>query len=179
MAKGLKLEIAPDGHQNQLEPNSSVARAFLLLKQMQSHYLPVKIGEEWVGVISMLEIQKLMKHYRPGRSVTHGDSVPKTVSHYMKTPIKILEAGKSSSETLKTMAKEAAEKEFQAFVILKPEHPPSVVTKQDLLAFLAALLEESPERAKLYSERLEAVMVERRVEPMHLSQDSQEGSEAK
>jgi hypothetical protein len=40
-------------------------------------------------------------------------------------------------------------------------------------------LEESPERAKLYSERLEAVMVERRVEPMHLSQDSQEGSEAK
>jgi predicted transcriptional regulator len=175
MAKGLELEIAPDGHQNQLEPNSSVARAFLLLKQMQSRYLPVKIGEEWVGVISMLEIQKLMENCRLGRSMNSSDAKPKTVRHYMKSPIKILEANESSAETLKIMAWEASENDFEAFVILKPEQPPTVVTKQDLLAFLATLLEEGPKNAKLYSERLESAITRRRERADLLGENDEKG----
>jgi hypothetical protein len=160
MPKGLKLEVAPDGTRNQLSPESSLARAFLLLREMESRYLPVKICEEWVGVISMHEIGKVMKEYQPGRE-SQG-ARPRDVGHYMRAPIKVLDSNGTAVETLKEMAFEAAHCDFQAFVVLRPEQAPGVVTRQDLLAFLASLLESPPKAPESYSEQLEKVMKELR-----------------
>lgn len=123
-------------HQPDLSPaiidaDSTMARAYLLMSRYHCHTLPVSSDGHFVGVISSRDVEELLDIYTPGKMHEN----PLKVAHYMRGPVKVVDARSSLSEIIKSMVSER----LYAVLVLFEGRLGGILSKENLLEALAKI----------------------------------------
>ena len=120
---------------NVLEPNSTIARAYLLMDRLKCDSLPVESQGELVGVLSMNEIQRLVADYPEGKALAGN----LTVGRYMKAPV----VHATYTENLSSVIRKMIADQIQAIIVKDDDKIVGILSKNNLLEFLAQLSEKT------------------------------------
>jgi predicted transcriptional regulator len=101
------------------------------MQKCRCNVLPVVSSGQVVGVISLRDIESLMREYSMGKVLEQAY----TVSHYMKGPVKPA----PNSEDLAAVINTLLEDNVQAVFMKKNESIVGILTRDHLLEFLAEL----------------------------------------
>jgi predicted transcriptional regulator len=118
-----------------LDPNSTIARASLLMGKLKCQALPVALGGEIVGILTLEDIESLVNSYTAGKVRSTG----LMVGNFMKSPVKPVD----SSRDLSTVVRSMLENKAQAVVIKEGEEILGVLSRENLLELLAQLSEKT------------------------------------
>ncbi len=121
----------------EIDPNATMARAYLLMKKLGLRDLPVRLEGEIVGVISMRDVETLVERYRRDSGELPGRL---SVGEFMASPVLALGARSDLAETVRSMLNDRV----QAVVVEEDERPIGILRKGDFLRVLASLAERSP-----------------------------------
>jgi predicted transcriptional regulator len=114
-----------------LEPNSSLARAYLMMSRSRCPNLPISSDDVVIGVVSERDIEEFVKNYT--ESVQKGCT---KVIQVMRSPVTSVESDASLASIARTMLDERV----GAVVIKRGNDVVGALTKDDLLEVLADLL---------------------------------------
>ena len=120
--------------QAKLDPNHTVARAYLLMERYKLKALPVVSHDEVVGVVSEKDILKLIETYQ----IQENTSVHNKVHHLMQSPVKSVE----HEESLGSVIQDMLNKRVVALVIKRDSKTLGYITRDNLLELLAQLFLE-------------------------------------
>lgn len=118
-----------------LDPNSTMARAYLLMNQLKCDALPVALDGLFVGVVSMKDIEALANRYLSGNN----EMCPLTVGNFMKSPVEPVEGHNELSAVIRRMLVG----QTQALVVQDGVEILGVLLKDSLLEVLARLGDRS------------------------------------
>ena len=118
-----------------LEPNTTMARAYLLMEKHRSPNLPVSSEDQVVGVICERDIQALIKTY--GISPQPHDL---KVANFMRGPVKSVDV----DTNLASIARLMLDERVSAVLVLCGKDVLGALTKDDLLEILAEIVKDQP-----------------------------------
>ena len=125
----------PDAHRFEkiasIDPNTSMARAYLLMEKHQSPNIPIHSADQVVGIISERDIETLIKN-------CENLLVPaeRKVTHFMRSPVKSAEI----DSDLGSVAQLMLDERINAIVVKKGADIVGALTKDDLLEVLVEFL---------------------------------------
>lgn len=118
-----------------LDPNSTMARAYLIMEKLSCHALPVASEGEIVGVLTLSDIEALVDTYTRGAPPPRG----LTVGNYMRGPVRPVDSTNDISAVIRSMI----ENKTQAVVVKQGDDILGILSKDNLLEILARLTEKS------------------------------------
>jgi|GEM_PF-3005102 len=114
-----------------LDPNTTMARAYLLMEKHQSPNLPIHSADQVVGIICERDIETLIKNhqslYAPG---------DRKVANFMRSPVKSAEV----DADLGSVAQLMLDERINAIVIKKGSDIIGALTRDDMLEVLVDIL---------------------------------------
>lgn len=126
-----------------VKERASLADAFRIMVQNNVRHLPVtNVDGEVIGILSDRDLQRAMKSNVSGdglfRQETCEFNPENVVADYMSWPVKTLEA----STTLKAATDKMLKEKVSCYLVTDAGRIEGIVTTDDLLKVLSALLEE-------------------------------------
>ncbi len=119
-----------------IHPETTLARASLLMDNLKCRNLPVVSDEKVVGVIAERDIEHLISVYSQG---LQSQSTRLTVGNYMKGPVKKVDEDHALEAVLRMML----DQRVGAVVIEKGGAHFACITRDDMLEILADIARES------------------------------------
>lgn len=143
-----------------IEIDSPLVEAFVLMQKSKIRHLPVKDGEQVVGILSDRDIQRGLRteiFETEGRQLID-TKIPLdfTVRQFMSWPVKTVKAGQSVREVTRRMIRE----KVSAFLVTDGLDVVGIVTHEDLLLHLDSILSAADGHSS-WAEKIEALPVER------------------
>ncbi len=118
-----------------LSPDSTMARAYLLMQKYRCDVLPVGLDDQIVGIISMQDIETLARSYSAGLRDGRLE-----VGNYMQGGVRTVEGGDSLGKTIRIMLSES----IQAVIVRQGDRSIGILSREHLLQILAELSDRSP-----------------------------------
>jgi len=119
-----------------IHPETTLARAYLLMENLKCHNLPVVSEDRVVGVIAERDINHLITVYSQG---LQGQTARLTVGNYMKGPVKKVDEHHALEAVLRMML----DQRVGAVVIEREGVDTACITRDDMLEILADIAKES------------------------------------
>jgi len=128
-----KLDSLPLPRIALLDPNTTMARAYLLMLQHKSPNLPVQSFDAIVGIVSERDIETLIRLRES--SHTPGELI---VANFMKSPVKSVDM----HADLGTVASHMLSENINALILLRDGDIVGALTKDDLLHVLVEVIKD-------------------------------------
>ncbi len=118
-----------------LNPNFTMARAYLLMQHFQCDALPVESQGELVGVLSMKDIRRLAESY----SKSEKKQSNLMVGTHMRSPVVPIDGSAGLANAIQRML----DKDIQAIIVKDEQRILGTLSRDNLLEILAELSHKS------------------------------------